>query len=91
MFGGIKSQVQSQEKGSGAGNRGGNWNNGTSNSRVSDRNNAANVNSNRNNNNGGRCVRTSLETPRASVRRRNTAGGKPVEDEQARKTNYEKA
>lgn len=39
--------------------RGGNWNNGSSNSRVSDRNNAANTNTNRNNNNGGRCAKTS--------------------------------
>ncbi|MCF7878338.1 MAG: hypothetical protein K9L95_02560 [Candidatus Omnitrophica bacterium] len=43
-----------------SGFRGGNWNNSSSNSRVSDRNNAANVNTNRNNNNGGRAVKTSL-------------------------------
>jgi len=41
-----------------SGFRGGNWNNGSSNSRVSDRNNAANTNTSRNNNNGGRCAKT---------------------------------
>lgn len=46
------------KRSAGAGNRGGNWNNSSSNSRVSDRNNAANVNSGRNNNNGGRACKT---------------------------------
>ncbi len=41
-----------------SGFRGGTWNNGTTNARVSDRNNAANVNGNRNNNNGARAAKT---------------------------------
>ena len=38
--------------------RGGTWNNGSTNERVSDRNNAANVDTTRNNNNGARFAKT---------------------------------
>jgi len=40
--------------------RGGDWNDGSTNERVSDRNNAANVNTNRNNNNGARFAKTTF-------------------------------
>ena len=40
--------------------RGGDWNDGSTNERVSDRNNAANVNTNRNNNNGARFANTTF-------------------------------
>ena len=40
--------------------RGGTWNNGSTNERVSDRNNAANTNTNRNNNNGARFAKTTF-------------------------------